>query len=810
MSTHDYEVHRAVVVSSSVTTGEAVVVVPALLGADQQVSIPTTGLTQVGGLWNVPSVGASTFVAVSSDRTQFLWITAVTVPSSGDDQEVVDSLQFNIDSGLVADQEGLLVWNEDWGTVDIGLHGTKATLHVGQQVYYYAKNQTGSQIDKGTVVRFDGALGASGHLKMAPFLADGTYPSEYIMGITAHDIPNGDDGYVVHFGAIRGIDTDTPNWNEGDVLYASPTVAGEMTNTVPTAPNNIVLLAAVVNRHQQNGELFVRPTIASNILKDEGIIYTNLSDNQLLSYDSAQGVFVNETFSPTITLAGDATGSVTLNDLGDGTLTVAVVDDSHNHSTYAASIHSHSYLPLTGGTLTGNISIDSTTPILTLLGSDSSYAEMRAIGTSQGTGVLFAGQSSTYGGGVFYNGDGTPAYATGEGVDQVSFFRRNNGTNEVVFYYPYNSNTVTFRDTPTVNGTAVSVSGHTHSYLPLAGGTLTGTLTSRTISVGTAYSIDFGANVRQMLNLWNTQYGIGVQSNTLYFRSGDTFSWHAGGSHNNSQGNPGGGTHRMMLDGNGIYLYNGWFRTHGTSGLYFQTYGSGVTHPAYHGGTYGSVATYGSYNSWNGFSCDGKAVFMNNASNWGIYDDQNNAWQIYATLNGNVDLRSAGSVVCLTAVSGTVNTASPATSTSSGYQYVFRNNTFGTLYRYTSKRELKENISDITNSGEIIDALRPVTFIPKFVDQTPTATSNGDNDPARIADHVPLVETDEQKALREQDLNYGFIAEEVALVADGKLAQYEWTEDDIVPSGWKWSDVIAVLVAETQNIRTRLAQLEAS
>lgn len=34
---------------------------------------------------------------------------------------------------------------------------------------------------------------------------------------------------------------------------------------------------------------------------------------------------------PVITLTGDATGSVTLTDLGSGTLTVAVVDDSHNH-----------------------------------------------------------------------------------------------------------------------------------------------------------------------------------------------------------------------------------------------------------------------------------------------------------------------------------------------------------------------------------------------------------------------------------------------------------------------------------------------
>ena len=36
-------------------------------------------------------------------------------------------------------------------------------------------------------------------------------------------------------------------------------------------------------------------------------------------------------FSPTVTLSGDASGSATLTDLGDATITVTVADDSHNH-----------------------------------------------------------------------------------------------------------------------------------------------------------------------------------------------------------------------------------------------------------------------------------------------------------------------------------------------------------------------------------------------------------------------------------------------------------------------------------------------
>lgn len=62
----------------------------------------------------------------------------------------------------------------------------------------------------------------------------------------------------------------------------------------------------------------------------------------------------------TLTLSGDASGSVSIDGSGNMTLTVAVANDSHTHawanitgkpSTFAPSSHTHDYLPLTGGTL---------------------------------------------------------------------------------------------------------------------------------------------------------------------------------------------------------------------------------------------------------------------------------------------------------------------------------------------------------------------------------------------------------------------------------------------------------------------------
>lgn len=95
--------------------------------------------------------------------------------------------------------------------------------------------------------------------------------------------------------------------------------------------------------------------------------------------------------------------------------------------------------------LTVGATSDASDNVARVLTGDLYNAGFEAYGAGQGTGYLFVGQSSIYGGGVFYNGDGNPAFATGEAADQISFYRMTNSTKEVVFSYPHNSNNVTFR-----------------------------------------------------------------------------------------------------------------------------------------------------------------------------------------------------------------------------------------------------------------------------------------------------------------------------------------------------------------------------
>lgn len=67
-------------------------------------------------------------------------------------------------------------------------------------------------------------------------------------------------------------------------------------------------------------------------------------------------------------------------------------------------------------------------------------------------------------------------------------------------------------------------------------------------NVGVGKSVLFGSQPRQMLNLFGTGFGVGVQTADLYLRSGAGFAWHVGGTHNDATYNSGGGTTVATLD----------------------------------------------------------------------------------------------------------------------------------------------------------------------------------------------------------------------------------------------------------------------
>jgi hypothetical protein len=151
-----------------------------------------------------------------------------------------------------------LAWNDAEKTAELGMdYGV--VQQIGLEYYARVENTTSVTIPNGTVVGFAG-VSPGNVLSVAPYLADGSTPSLYILGVMTHALPNaGQIGYATVWGHVRGIDTSA--FSVGDILYASPTVAGAFTNIKPTAPNNVIPVAAVLAVDAINGEIFVRPTV---------------------------------------------------------------------------------------------------------------------------------------------------------------------------------------------------------------------------------------------------------------------------------------------------------------------------------------------------------------------------------------------------------------------------------------------------------------------------------------------------------------------------------------------------------------------
>jgi len=201
---------------------------------------------------------------------------------------VTDYVDFDQNAPFI-DKAGRLGWNNSDQTLNLGMdYGV--IQQIGEETYARVGNTTGSTIPNGSVVGFAGAT--SNALLVAPYLANGSQPSLYILGVMTHDLPDsGEKGYCTTWGFVRDIDTSA--FSAGDILYASPTVAGALTNVKPTAPNNVIPLAACIISNATTGVIFVRPTIEQmqyygvfSKTTDQSPVATNTE--YLLTFDSAQ------------------------------------------------------------------------------------------------------------------------------------------------------------------------------------------------------------------------------------------------------------------------------------------------------------------------------------------------------------------------------------------------------------------------------------------------------------------------------------------------------------------------------------------
>jgi hypothetical protein len=174
----------------------------------------------------------------------------------------LDAINLNL-NGPRSPQVGQVGWNIADDTVDI-VQSDGVTQQVGLELYMRAVNHTGTTLVNGSCVGFAGVNGDV-TIEIDNYLADGSMQSLYAIGILTQDIEDNKRGRVTVWGHVRNLDTTGAaygeTWAEGDILYASPTVAGGMTNIKPTAPDVVVPMAAVLEADATEGSIFVRPTI---------------------------------------------------------------------------------------------------------------------------------------------------------------------------------------------------------------------------------------------------------------------------------------------------------------------------------------------------------------------------------------------------------------------------------------------------------------------------------------------------------------------------------------------------------------------
>ena len=235
----------------------------------------TTGY-QIGSRWTLDD-GT---VYVCSDASTGAAVWAI---------QQIDYLDFNTAAGHTV-VEGEMAWNNTDGTLDLGLKGGLLNK-IGQQVVVRARNNSGSAITKGSVVKVVGVAGGFIGINLAQ--GDSDANSATAFGIVAEDIADASNGFVGINGIIHGLNTNS--FTEGDVLYLSPTVAGTFTNIKPVAPQHAVVVGYVAKKSATDGHILMHVQNGYELDELHNVVIASEVNNDALLYESATQLWKNKT-----------------------------------------------------------------------------------------------------------------------------------------------------------------------------------------------------------------------------------------------------------------------------------------------------------------------------------------------------------------------------------------------------------------------------------------------------------------------------------------------------------------------------------
>jgi hypothetical protein len=235
---------------------------------------------------------------------------------------------------------GKLQWDDDAGTLSLGLKGGNVQLKVGETQFVRVKNNTASQIDAYKVVYLTGATGDTPNIALAD--ADSESTSADTLGFTVENIAASGSGFVVIAGTVKGFNTS--GMSLGATVYLSGT-AGGFTTTAPTAPSHRVTLGYVAKAAAApDGIIYVKVDNGYELDELHNVDITSVDNNHFLVYNSSTSRWENETPATARTSLG--LGTAATSNTGD----FAAASHTHGNITNAGAIGTTSGLPVKTGT----------------------------------------------------------------------------------------------------------------------------------------------------------------------------------------------------------------------------------------------------------------------------------------------------------------------------------------------------------------------------------------------------------------------------------------------------------------------------
>ena len=223
----------------------------------------------------------------NSDRGN--WQSATDALQEGYDHLVSDSMTLDT-TATETSAVGRFVWDSGFGTASLGLTGGVVVHRIGESHFARVYNGTASDFTVGQVVRLEGSQGVRLSVNLAQ--ANNDENSSKTFGVVAEPIAKNTEGFVMLSGVLKPLDTNA--MTEGALIWLSPSTAGLMTTTKPTAPQHLVLVGQCIKKAGvADGIIFVHIQNGYELDELHNVSITNPQDGQVLKYEAATGLWKN-------------------------------------------------------------------------------------------------------------------------------------------------------------------------------------------------------------------------------------------------------------------------------------------------------------------------------------------------------------------------------------------------------------------------------------------------------------------------------------------------------------------------------------